>query len=113
AVASARLGLSVVWTEARRRGLDPADVARWMSAAPAAVVGMDDRGAIRPGARADFTVVADDEAFVVLPDSRELGSADSVYAQRAVARVGRWIMTRDVPAGPHGLKRGTVIPRAA
>lgn len=113
AVASARLGLSVVWTEARRRGLDPADVARWMSAAPAAVVGMDDRGAIRPGARADFTVVADDEAFVVLPDSRELGSADSVYAQRALAGVVRWTMTGGVVVDPRGLPRGTVITRAA
>src|SRR5690606_19721612 len=59
AVASARLGLSVVWTEARRRGFDLADVARWMAGSTAAVVGLSDRGEIREGLRADFAAVAD------------------------------------------------------
>lgn len=110
-VASARLGLSVVWTEARRRGFDLADVARWMAGDASAVVGLTDRGGIRTGARADLTAVADDEAFVVLPDSRELGSADSVYAQRALAGVVRWTMTGGVVVDPRGLPRGAVLTR--
>lgn len=110
---SARLGLSVVWTEARRRGFDLAEVARWMSGAPAEVVGLADRGEIRTGARADVTAVVDDGAFVVLPDSRELGSADTVYAQRALAGVVRWTMRGGVVVDPRGLPRGTVLHRAA
>ena len=113
AVASARLGLSVVWTEARRRGFDLADVARWMSGNTAAVVGLTDRGAIREGLRADVAAVADDEAFVVLPGARELGAADSVYAQRALAGVVRWTMTGGVVVDPRGLPRGAVLTRPA
>lgn len=112
AVASARLGLSVVWSEARRRGFDLADVARWMSGGATAVIGLGDRGEIREGMRADLAAVADDEAFVVLPDSRELGSADSVYAQRALAGVVRWTMASGVVVDPRGLPRGAVVTRA-
>lgn len=111
AIASARLGLSVVWTEGRRRGFDLADVARWMCGGPAAVLGLGDRGGIRTGLRADFTAVADDEAFVVLPDVRDLGSADSVYAQRALAGAVRWTMTTGRFVDPRALPRGAVLTR--
>lgn len=111
AVASARLGLSVVWTEARRRGFDLADVARWMAGRTAAVVGLTDRGEIRTGLRADFAAVADDEAFVVLPGTRELGAADSVYAQRALAGVVRWTMTDGRVVDARALPRGVVLTR--
>lgn len=111
AVASARLGLSVVWTEARRRGFDLADVARWMSGRPAAIVGLDDRGEIREGLRADFAAVADDEAFVVLPGSRELGRSDSVYSQRALAGVVRWTMRAGGLVDPRALPLGAVLTR--
>lgn len=113
AVSCARLGLSVVWTEARRRGFDLADVARWMSERTAEVVGLEDRGGIRPGLRADFAAVADDEAFVVVPGARELGSADSVYAQRALAGVVRWTMTDGRFIDPRALPRGSVLSRSA
>ncbi|MGF0225797.1 dihydroorotase [Dietzia natronolimnaea] len=113
AIASARLGLSVVWTEARRRGCDLSDVAGWMSGTTAAIVGLEDRGEIRTGLRADFTAVADDEAFVVLPGARELGSADSVYAQRALAGVVRWTMTDGRFVDPRSLPRGAVLSRSA
>lgn len=111
AVASARLGLSVVWTEARRRGFDLADVAGWMATRTAEVVGLRDRGEIRVGLRADLAAVADDEAFVVLPGTRELGSADSVYAQRALAGVVRWTMRGGTVIDPRALALGTVLTR--
>lgn len=111
AVASARLGLSVVWTEARRRGFDLADVAGWMATRPAEIVGLGDRGEIRVGLRADFAAVADDEAFVVLPGTRDLGSADSVYAQRALAGVVRWTMRGGTVIDPRALALGTVLTR--
>ena len=112
AVASARLGLSVVWTEARRRGFDLSDVARWMSGRTAEIVGMDDRGEIAEGRRADFTAVADDDAFVVLPRARELGRADSVYSQRALAGVVRWTMRNGAIIDPRALPMGTVLTKA-
>ena len=112
AVASARLGLSVVWTEARRRGFDLADVARWMSGRTAEIVGLDDRGGIRQGLRADFAAVADDEAFIVLPGARELGRADSVYTQRALAGVVRWTMRRGKVIDPRTLPVGAVLSKA-
>ena len=43
-IASLQLGLPAVWTEARRRGFTLTDVARWMSAAPAAQIGLRDQG---------------------------------------------------------------------
>ena len=111
AVASARLGLSVVWTEARRRGFDLSDVAGWMATRPAGIVGLRDRGEIRVGLRADLAAVADDDAFVVLPGTRELGSADSVYAQRALAGVVRWTMRGGTVIDPRALALGTVLTR--
>jgi N-acetylglucosamine-6-phosphate deacetylase len=41
-------------------GCDPADAALAASASPAAMLGLPDRGAIRPGARADLTLLDED-----------------------------------------------------
>ncbi len=54
-IASLQLTLAAVWTEARRRGFDEGDVARWMSSEPAKLAGLDRRkGAIRVGCDADL-----------------------------------------------------------
>jgi allantoinase len=66
-IASLQLGLAAVWTAARGRGATLVDVARWMCAAPAALTGLADRGAIVGGSRADLAIVAPDETFVVDP----------------------------------------------
>jgi allantoinase len=56
-IASLELGLGAVWTEARRRGFKPEDVARWMSAAPARLAGLEARkGRIAVGADGDLVV---------------------------------------------------------
>ncbi|MCB9684758.1 MAG: allantoinase AllB [Alphaproteobacteria bacterium] len=55
-IASLQLGLRAVWTEARRRGMPLEEVVRLMSAAPAALIGLE-RGAIAVGARADLVVL--------------------------------------------------------
>src|SRR5207248_2243056 len=56
-ISSLQLGLRAVWTEAQRRGFSLAGIARWMAAAPAMRVGLDERkGGIRPGAQADVVV---------------------------------------------------------
>jgi allantoinase len=56
-IASLQLGLPAVWTEARRRGADLAQLAQWMSAGPAACAGLQKRkGRIARGFDADLLV---------------------------------------------------------
>ncbi len=67
-ISSVQLGLPVIWTRARARGHDLADVARWMASAPADLVGLARKGAIEVGRDADLVAFAPDETFVVTPD---------------------------------------------
>ncbi|MDE0883072.1 MAG: allantoinase AllB [Myxococcota bacterium] len=54
-IASLQLGLSSIWTKARERGWQPADLQRLMSAAPARLAGLDHKkGALRVGHDADL-----------------------------------------------------------
>jgi allantoinase len=55
-IASLQLGLPVMWTEARRRGLGPERLAEWMSAAPARLAGLARKGALAVGRDADLVV---------------------------------------------------------
>ncbi|WGW11422.1 allantoinase AllB [Saxibacter everestensis] len=64
-VASLQLGLPLIWTEARRRGIDLAQVVDWMSRRPAEVAGVQHKGRLAPGFDADFSVLAADETFRV------------------------------------------------
>ncbi len=64
-VSSLQLRLPLLWTEARRRGHDLADVARWAAAAPARLAGLPAKGRIAAGADADFCVLAPDDELTV------------------------------------------------
>ena len=64
-IASLQLGLPLVWTEARRRGIRLERVVEWMSAAPARRVGLTSKGRIAEGAAADLAIVAPDATFTV------------------------------------------------
>jgi allantoinase len=56
-ISSLQLSLPVVWTAARRRGFEAGDLARWMCASPALLVGeAERRGKIAPGYSADFVI---------------------------------------------------------
>ncbi len=56
-IASLQLSLSIVWTEARARGLTIDNVVRWMSAEPARLAGLHHRmGSIQVGHDADLVV---------------------------------------------------------
>ena len=60
-IASLQLGLPLVWTEARRRGIRLERVIEWMSTAPARRVGLTAKGAIEVGRAADLVVFAPEE----------------------------------------------------
>jgi len=64
-IASLQLSLAAVWTIARRRGRSLDDIARWMSAAPAALAGLPGKGAIEPGRDADLVAFDPDDTFIV------------------------------------------------
>ena len=55
-IASLQLGLPVMWTAARRRGLGIERIAQWMSAAPARLAGLHRKGAIAAGRDADLVI---------------------------------------------------------
>lgn len=64
-VSSLQLGLSLIWTEARRRGVDLGRVVEWMSTKPAQRAGLRAKGKVSIGYDADLVVFAPDDAFVV------------------------------------------------
>ncbi|CAN7152398.1 MULTISPECIES: allantoinase AllB [Pseudarthrobacter] len=64
-VSSLQLGLSLIWTEARHRGIPLEQVVSWMGEKPAALARLSTKGQLALGYDADFAVFAPDEAFVV------------------------------------------------
>jgi allantoinase len=64
-VSSLQLGLSLIWTEARHRGIPLEQVVSWMAEKPAALARLSNKGQLALGYDADFAVFAPDEAYVV------------------------------------------------
>ena len=64
-IASVQLGLSLVWTEARRRGLGLEQVVEWMAARPAERARLRSKGRLALGYDADLAIFAADAAYVV------------------------------------------------
>ncbi|RKT57059.1 allantoinase AllB [Saccharothrix australiensis] len=104
-VASLQLGLPAVWTQARPRGHDLTDVARWMAARPAELVGLRRKGRVAEGCDADFVAFAPDEAFVVDRGKLHHRNPGTPYHGRPLAGVVRrtWLrgeeITGDRPRG--------------
>lgn len=72
-IASLGLALPVLWTAMRKRGIGNstgfARIGEWMAAAPARLAGLASRkGALTPGADADFAVFDPDAEWTVTPD---------------------------------------------
>jgi allantoinase len=66
-ISSLQLGLPLIWSQARSRGVGLEQVAAWMSAAPARLAGLTGKGRLAPGYDADFCVLAPKESFVADP----------------------------------------------
>ena len=81
-IASVELGLRAVWTQARARGFGLEDVARWMSEGPAAIAGLERKGAIAEGRDADLVLFEPDAASVVDPVELHHRNPITPYAGR-------------------------------
>jgi allantoinase len=110
-IASLQFSLPAVWTEAKRRGHGLETLSRWMSQAPARLVGLHGvKGTLAPGADADFVVFDPEATFTV--ESSQVLHRHSVtpYAGRALSGVvemtfvrGTKVYERAAPTPrPHG-----------
>ncbi|MEO5981250.1 MAG: allantoinase AllB [Pedococcus sp.] len=110
-IAGLQLGLPAVWTEAKQRGHDLADVVRWMAQGPADQVGLGDRGRIMVGATADLVVFAPDEEFVVDLARLHHKNPVSAYADRTLTGVVRQTWLHGAPVDLEAPPRGVLIRR--
>ncbi len=108
-VSSLQIGLPAVWTQARRRGHDLADVVRWMATGPAAVAGASCKGAIAPGYDADLVAFDDTASFTVDPARLHHRHPVTPYAGRTLTGVVRSTWLRGEPVG--GTPAGRLLSR--
>jgi allantoinase len=107
-IASVQLGLPVMWTAARRRGVPLAEVVRWMATAPADLVGLTRKGRIEVGADADLVAFDPDAPFTVDPARLHHRHPVTPYAGVQLYGAVRSTWLRGGPAEPG---RGRLIAR--
>ena len=110
-IAGLQLGLPAIWSEARERGHDLVDVARWMGRNTADQVGLHDRGRIEVGATADLVVFAPDERFTVDVAALHHKNPVSAYAGRELTGVVRQTWLHGIPVDTDDAPRGQLLRR--
>ncbi len=110
-ISSLQLGLSLVWTEARRRGIPLAQVVEWMAAKPAELVRLTGKGRLALGYDADLVVFAPDDAFVVDPAALHHKNTITAYAGRAVSGRVRATYLAGTRIDTDGTPRGRLLRR--
>ncbi|WP_138414500.1 allantoinase AllB [Sinomonas gamaensis] len=111
-VASLQLGLPIIWTEARRRGIPLERVVEWMGRKPAELARLQRKGTLAPGYDADLAIFAADEAFVVDADKLYHKNHITPYQGKTLSGVVRRTFVRGTEVDfsePKGqlIRRGT------
>ncbi|WP_439030660.1 allantoinase AllB [Gordonia terrae] len=112
-VASLQLGLSLIWSEAKKRGIDLPQVIEWMASKPADLAGLPNKGRIALGCDADFAIFEPESAQIVDVNRLHHKNPVSPYDGRALAGVvkGTWVRGQRVDfetARGRMLRRGDV-----
>jgi allantoinase len=91
-IPSVSLALSLIWTEASRRGFSLLDIARWMAEGPAQLAGLEERkGRLAAGFDADLAVFDPDAEWTVTPSELHYRHAISPYLRERLR--GKVLMT--------------------
>ena len=93
-VSSLQLGLSLIWTEARGRGIGLERVIEWMATTPAALARLTRKGRLAVGFDADMAVFGDHDAFVVDVSKLKHKNPITPYDGRALTGVVRTTFLR-------------------
>lgn len=96
-VSSLQLGLSLIWTEARQRGIELRQVSNWMSARPAELARLATKGSLAVGYDADLAIFAPDDEFVVDPGKLHHKNPITPYAGKRLSGVVRQTFLRGKP----------------
>ena len=97
-IAGLSVALPVLWTDAVQRGFALEDIARWMSAAPAALAGLSARaGSLEAGREANFVVFDPEAEFIVTSDKLHFRHRISPYVGETLRGVVQATYLRGEP----------------
>jgi len=105
-VSSLQFGLSLIWTEAQKRGFGLEHLTKWMSAAPARLAGFEKlKGIIAPGYDADLVVWNPEAQFTLTPEMIHHRHAVTPYLGRSL----RGLVEMTYLRGRKVYERGTFL----
>lgn len=116
-IASLQWSLPIVWTAGREIGVTFDQLAKWLCAAPARLVGLYGRkGCLAPGADADLVIWEPDARFVVRPEATYHRHKVSPYAEHNLYGVIERVYSRGSLVAQRGVPRagaqGAVLLRS-